>query len=67
MVELVLTVCLLAAPESCRQERPLLEPLSPMACVMEGQIHASRWVVEHPAWRLARWRCVRPGLREEAT
>jgi hypothetical protein len=58
VVHLVLTVCLAAAPASCKEERPVFEgPLSMLACATQGQLLAVRWLAEHPAYTLNRWRC----------
>jgi hypothetical protein len=57
MIELVLIVCLAAAQESCREERPGFAGLSMVSCVSQGQMLAARWLSEHPALTLTRWRC----------
>ena len=44
MVHLVLTLCLMAAQQQCRDERPLLEDMSVMACMMQGQQIAQEWL-----------------------
>lgn len=56
MVHLVLTVCLAAAPTSCKEERPAFDG-SLLACALQGQLLASRWIAERPAYTLTRWRC----------
>ncbi len=65
MVELVLVVCLLSAQDSCREERPAFEGLSFVSCVMQGQMLAARWLAEHPALTLNRWRCEPASTRRE--
>jgi hypothetical protein len=57
MVHLVLTLCLMTSQAQCRDERPLLEDMSAMACMMQGQQIAEEWLEEHPKWMLSRWRC----------
>jgi len=57
MVHLVLTVCMMAWQAHCADERPILEEMTMMACMIEGQQVAAEWVEEHPKWMLARWRC----------
>ncbi len=61
MIALVLTVCLAAAPTACKEERPFFEG-SLLACATQGQVVAARWISEHPAYTLTRWRCeaIRP-------
>jgi hypothetical protein len=63
MVELVLTVCLLASPTSCREERPEFVG-SLTACAIQGQFHAARWIAEHPAYGVSGWRCERSRGRQ---
>jgi hypothetical protein len=65
MYELVLIVCLSAAsPEPCREERPGYPGLSALSCMMQGQMLAARWLSDHPALTLSRWRCQPPGARQ---
>lgn len=66
MFELVLVVCLATGtPDSCREERPGYEGLSAISCMTQGQMLAARWLQEHPALTLNRWRCAPPGPRQE--
>lgn len=64
MIELVFTVCLLASPGSCREERPGFAGGSMLSCMTQGQFYAARWLEEHPAWRISRWRCEPSGARQ---
>ena len=58
MIHLVLTICLAAAPASCKEERPVFETsVSMLACATQGQLLAARWLAEHPGYTLSRWRC----------
>jgi hypothetical protein len=57
MVSLILVVCLAATPDVCREERPPMEPVSQISCIVEGQQFASQWLEEHPKWALKGWRC----------
>ena len=57
MIELILTVCLIAAPGACREERPDFGGGSVVECFMQGQIVASQWLATRPAYTLTRWRC----------
>ena len=61
MYELVLTVCLMAQPESCRIQRlPFQEPMGITRCMIEGQMYLAQWLSEHPQWQLKSWRCDLP-------
>jgi hypothetical protein len=65
MFELVLIVCLAtSSPDSCREERPGYEGLTVVSCMTQGQMLAARWLQEHPALTLRRWRCEVPGSRQ---
>jgi hypothetical protein len=56
----VLTVCLIASPHTCKVERiaQSVEDGPPMACIVEGQSTVAQWQTEHPAWRVDNWKCV---------
>ncbi len=58
MIELVLIYCLSDAPDRCIERRePLAGPASALECTINAQAHAQEYVVSHPKYRLARWRC----------
>ena len=63
MIELVLTVCMLASPTDCRKERMPFDG-GLMACASAGQIVAADWLKTHPKWALSRWSC--GPVREDA-
>lgn len=56
----VMTICLLSAPQSCREERLSFsyEDASYMGCIVHAQSTLAEWQQSHPAWRINRWRCV---------
>lgn len=61
MFELVLIVCLIAAPERC-EEIYLREEASGsmMQCLFNGPKQAARWAETHEGWFVKRWRCGLP-------
>jgi hypothetical protein len=59
MVSLVLTFCMLAWQTHCTEERPILEQMPMMTCMVQGQQVAQEWLESHPRWMLSRWRCER--------
>lgn len=65
MMTLILVVCLSATPNVCKEERPIVEAMSPMGCMVQGQQIVAEWVEEHPKWRLSEFRC-QTGQREKA-
>lgn len=67
MVELVLVFCLMDAPGSCQEERPMLGQVPLMSCLMQGQQFAQEWLADHPKWALSGWRCEQNVPRHGAT
>jgi hypothetical protein len=59
MIELVLSVCLVSNPQSCREEGLIYsaENLAPMQCIVRAQPQMAKWVGEHPGWTVTRWTC----------
>ena len=57
MITLILIVCLASSPDTCREERPPIDAVNAMACMVQGQQIAAQWVEEHPKWKLTGWRC----------
>ena len=57
---LLMTICLIANPTSCREERLSFsfEETNPMACMVHAQSALADWQKTHPDWRIGRWRCV---------
>lgn len=52
---LIMLVCLATAPNQCRTEQVSTTAQLPMQCAMAAQ----EWAADHPAYRLANWRCGR--------
>lgn len=55
MNHLVLTICLLARPVDCRNERVTTQ--ARLALPQECTAAMTEWAMQHPAWRVTRWRC----------
>ena len=60
-----MVVCLATSPMECREERPVVDVNSVMACMTQGQIVAAQWLSQHPSFRLSRWRCEANVPRQE--
>jgi hypothetical protein len=60
---IVMYVCLLASPGTCREERISLsvETVNGMACLVRAEEMIAEWKNVHPQWRIERWRCAPPG------
>ncbi|HYP64295.1 MAG TPA: hypothetical protein VEQ16_10415 [Acidocella sp.] len=63
MIEIVLTVCAIADPKNCHDERiPILkESITLLQCIMNapGAIADTKrqWQIERPGWRIAGYLC----------
>lgn len=59
MIEIVLSVCLLAEPNRCKQEHvtAISESLTPFECLRFGQLETVKWAEAHPKWSVRRWSC----------
>lgn len=66
---LIFLVCLISSPDSCREERLsfAFEAVSDFGCMVGAQSKMAEWTNTHPGWRVASWKCVPPGLREDRT
>ncbi len=61
MLELVLTVCAVAQPSTCRDQRVLLDSdTTPWQCTMSAPPFIAKWGSEHPDWFVQRWTCQYP-------
>lgn len=68
MLELVLSVCQIADPSHCKDVRLNFaeENVTPMQCLMGGQVEIAKWINFHPDWQVAKWSCARAGLLAKA-
>jgi hypothetical protein len=63
LVTLVMTVCLVTAPERCREESMQLEAHGSLAqCMFQSPVHIASWSQQHPALRVKKWRCRLPDV-----
>ncbi len=62
-VELILTVCTLAQPVACDEQKLIFssDTRSLAGCMMQAQPLIAQWAGDHPALQVARWRCAAPG------
>lgn len=58
LIDLVLTVCLVANPGNCRVEHLYFEHRGSLqACMWQAPSYIARWSQEHPDVRVVRWTC----------
>ena len=61
MIELILTVCTLAASERCSETHlRFVSDATPAECIMQAPPYIAAWSEQHPGTRVARWRCAYP-------
>ena len=66
LVVLVLTVCTLAKPASCRTEHLYFESRGSLTqCMMLAPAEIAKWSESHPALKVVRWKCVFPANDRE--
>ena len=66
MIELILTVCTLAAAERCGETRlQFASEETPAQCAMNAPPYIAAWSEQHPGTRVVRWRCAYPGQEGE--
>ena len=60
MIKIIAVLCSLASPESCRELTVTTSDFADVtmqSCLM-GAPQLAEWMKQHPAERLAAWRCV---------
>jgi len=66
LVDLVLTVCLLANPSSCRTEHLYFESRGSLVqCMILAPAEIAKWSGNHPSLKITRWTCVFPSKSRE--
>jgi hypothetical protein len=67
MIAIVFTVCALAQPDRCEEQR--LEYTSQGSlkeCVMAAQPYLAKWIGEHPMWGIKKFHCEYPSAGGKA-
>ena len=65
-IQLVMTVCLVAAPAECEEQRTQFTSQSSVyQCMFEAPLFIAQWTGEHPRWTVIKWRCAPPGSDEQ--
>jgi hypothetical protein len=59
MIEIAAAVCMISAPERCRDISLTFEAesVNPGMCMMQGQTQLAEWTQSHPNWRIVRFSC----------
>jgi hypothetical protein len=60
---IILATCLIASPFTCKDIELRVTPEHgaslqlPYYCARQGQLEISKWITEHPEWRVEKWSC----------
>nr|WP_274628869.1 hypothetical protein [Mesorhizobium shangrilense] len=66
MIDLVLTVCLIANPAECHEEHLYFESHGSLVqCTFLAPPQIARWALKHPKFQIARWKCSFPDKGRE--
>ncbi|MDK1494762.1 hypothetical protein QN219_33170 [Sinorhizobium sp. 7-81] len=66
LVDLVLTVCMLANPTDCRTEHLYFESRGSLVqCMILAPSEMAKWSESHPTLKIVRWKCVFPDKDQE--
>ncbi|WP_102960134.1 hypothetical protein [Mangrovicella endophytica] len=67
MIDLILTVCMLSQPETCKEQRLTFESRGSLnQCMMLAMPYVANWAGEHPLWHVKEWHCDWPEKRKDA-
>ncbi|MFZ1949288.1 MAG: hypothetical protein WB037_25660 [Pseudolabrys sp.] len=65
LLELVITVCAIAHPTLCEDQRlQYASGESLRQCAIGAAPYIAQWVGEHPKWMAVRWHCEYPGEKK---
>jgi hypothetical protein len=68
IVDLILAVCMIGQPSTCREEHLYFESHGTLnRCMMEAVPTLAKWAAEHPDWRITRFHCAWVDSSEEKT
>jgi len=58
MLSIILSACLIAHPEQCRDFKIQTDFKMPAKyCTMAAQPVVAQWAGDHPQWQVGRWSC----------
>lgn len=70
MIEIILSVCMLADPTKCKDVHLSYVAegggITPHSCMMYGQSEITKWAEGNPNWTIQRWTCGRPSSLSKA-
>ena len=59
MIEILVSVCMVNDPAQCKDVHLnfMAESVTPMECMVLGQVEIAKWMEGQPKWQLKRWSC----------
>ncbi len=58
VIAILLTVCLVGEPGTCRDHKIALLPgVTLTQCLVTAPPHIAKWSQDHPGWHVERWQC----------
>ncbi len=58
MLAIILSACLTADPNVCRDYKiPIDADIDAKTCLMQAPPHFAKWAENHPGWQVKRWHC----------
>lgn len=59
MIEIVVAVCLIDAPDQCKDVNLtyMAEAVTPHQCFLYGQSEIAKWAEGHPNYTIKKWSC----------
>lgn len=67
MIAIVVTVCALAQPEQCEDQRLEFSWQGSLKqCVMNAQPYIAQWIGDHPKWSVKSYHCEYPHMKAKA-
>lgn len=65
MIAIVISACLIGEPGVCQKYRiPLARGVDSNNCMVNAQPHFAKWAVQHPRWKIMRWRCTSSNVED---
>jgi hypothetical protein len=67
-VDLIVVVCSLTNPASCKEQHLLLQTEGSLnSCIMQAQPYLAKWIGDHPSYQIVRWHCEWPDAEDKKT
>jgi hypothetical protein len=66
MIDLILSVCMVSQPGTCKEEHLYFESRGTLTqCMMLSSPYVAQWAGDHPQWKVTSWKCEWPKARKQ--